>query len=233
MIRALLTIDDIASANTPAIVDYLNGRGIPAILFATGKRVEQYYREACYALTHGMIIGNHSYSHPHFSEITLEAGVAEIEHCEEVLNRLYADCGIERKYRPFRFPFGDKGGENRDALQTYFRDHGFNKVDDTHIPYAFWREEGRDTSIDTFWTYNFEEYRLKQEGLPEEHIWNKMRDMHPTMGAPLFAENARHILLLHAHDDTDALMPNYYQRMLDHLLENGVVFDAPRFLKTK
>ena len=34
MIHAILTIDDIASANTPAIVDYLNDKGITALMFA-------------------------------------------------------------------------------------------------------------------------------------------------------------------------------------------------------
>ena len=61
MIHAMLTIDDIASANTPAIVDYLNEKGITALMFAVGENVERYYDNAIYALRHGMIVGNHSY----------------------------------------------------------------------------------------------------------------------------------------------------------------------------
>ena len=34
MNSGVLTIDDISSKNTPAIVDYLNEKGISAILFA-------------------------------------------------------------------------------------------------------------------------------------------------------------------------------------------------------
>ena len=56
----ILTIDDIASKNTPAIVDYLNEKGICAILFAIGQNIEKYYDEAIYAVKNGMIIGNHS-----------------------------------------------------------------------------------------------------------------------------------------------------------------------------
>ena len=37
MIRALLTIDDVSSNNTPAIVDYLNAKNIPAIMFMVGQ----------------------------------------------------------------------------------------------------------------------------------------------------------------------------------------------------
>ena len=41
MNSALLTIDDIASKNTPAIVDYLKEKGIKPIFFATGENVER------------------------------------------------------------------------------------------------------------------------------------------------------------------------------------------------
>lgn len=34
MIKAVLTIDDIASGNTPAIADYLNEKGIRCVMFA-------------------------------------------------------------------------------------------------------------------------------------------------------------------------------------------------------
>ena len=92
MNRAILTIDDIASGNTPALVDYLKEKGIPAILFATGQNVEKHYEEAKYAVNQGMILGNHSYSHPAFSALSMEEAVDEIEKCETVLNRLYQEC---------------------------------------------------------------------------------------------------------------------------------------------
>ena len=78
MNTALLTIDDVPSRNTPAIVDYLNRHGIQAVLFATGENVEKHYEEACYALRHGMIVGNHSYSHPAFSSLPLVQCIEEI-----------------------------------------------------------------------------------------------------------------------------------------------------------
>ena len=132
---AILTIDDIASENTPAIVDHLNEKGIQAIMFAWGERTERYFDNALYAISHGMIAGNHSYSHPFFSKLTFEECRAEIERCEEVLDRLYASAGEERRYRPFRFPYGDKGGANKAALQMYLQERGFDKLDDTLICY--------------------------------------------------------------------------------------------------
>lgn len=38
MIKALLTMDDLASRNTPAIVDYLEAKNIPVIMFAWGQK---------------------------------------------------------------------------------------------------------------------------------------------------------------------------------------------------
>lgn len=231
MIRALLTIDDVASRNTLALVDYLKEKGICALFFATGQNVEAFYEEAKYALKSGMVIGNHSYSHPAFSTITMEECAKEIEQCEQVLNRLYQDCGVKRAYRPFRFPYGDKGGKNREALQAYFREKGFNKVDDTQIPYPWWAENGLNRDIDTFWTFDFEEYRIRPgSDFTFECAWQKIHDGNPQQGAALLEEGGRHILLLHAHDETEQMIPKYYERFIDELLAHGVVFDEPAFL---
>ena len=232
MNTALLTIDDIASKNTPAMVDYLKEKNIKAILFAVGENVERYYEEAAYAVKSGMIVGNHSYSHKAFSTLTLEEAVEDIEKCEAVLDKLYQDSGVERVYRPFRFPFGDKGGENKDALQAYFKEKGFHKVDDRHIPYSWWSEFGLSKDIDTFWTFDFAEYRTHSEpDFTKESVWQRMHDENPASGAVLFGEGKRHILLLHAHDETEKHIPDYYKLFIDHLLENGVTFDEPAFLE--
>ena len=231
MNSALLTIDDIASKNTPAIVDYLNEKRIKAILFATGQNVERYYEEALYAVKNGMIVGKHSYSHPAFSSRSMKECMEEIEKCEIVLERLYKDSGVERVFRPFRFPYGNKGGDNKNALQKYLKEKGFQKVDDTHITYPWWRENSLDTDIDTFWTFDFEEYKIRQGSeFTKESVWKKMHDTNPESGAVLFAENNRHILLLHAHDETEEMLPEYYKSFIEHLLENGLVFEEPAFL---
>ena len=58
MIRALLTIDDVSSRNTPAIVDYLTEKNIPVIMFMVGQWAEGCPDELIYALKHGIIVGN-------------------------------------------------------------------------------------------------------------------------------------------------------------------------------
>ena len=231
MNTAILTIDDFSSKNTPAIVDYLKEKGIKIIFFAEGRKVEWYYEEAKYALKNGMLVGNHTYSHPAFSSLTLEEAIAEIEKCEEVLNKLYADCGVERVWHPFRFPFGDKGGANKEALQKYLMEKGFHKVDDTKLDYSWWKDFGLDKDIDTFWSFDFGEYMIRPgSGFTKESVWERMHDKNQKSGAVLFAEDNHHIILLHAHDETEELVPEYYKQFIDHLLENGMVFEEPKFL---
>lgn len=232
MNTALLTIDDIASRNTPVLVDYLTEKGIPAILFAVGMNVEKHYEEALYAVKKGFVVGNHSYSHPGFSSLSMEEAVADIETCEHVLDQLHRDAGVPRQYRPFRFPYGDKGGENKAALQQYLKEKHFDKVDDTHIPYPWWQESGLSRDIDTLWTFDFEEYRLPHDPtFTKDSIWAKIQDTVPLSGAALYGENNRHILLLHAHDETEAVLPRYYQLFLEELIKNGITFDTPRFIR--
>ena len=231
MNTALLTIDDFASRNTPALVDYLVEKGIRPILFGWGEMIEKHYDEALYAVKKGFIVGNHSYSHPHFSELTTQQAIEEVEKCEAVLNKLYSDAGVERTWRPFRFPYGDKGGNNKDALQQYFREHGFHKVNDRHIPYTWWKESACYKDIDTFWTFDFEEYRLAwNDGFTYASIQAKMQNPAPVQGAALYGENQRNILLLHDHAETDAVLPGYYRLFIEDMLKNGIVFDEPRFL---
>ena len=231
MINAVLTIDDVASANTPAIVDYLNSNGITALMFAVGENVEKYYDNAIYALKNGMILGNHSYSHPAFSKLSVEEAVEDIEKNEVVLDRLYKDAGVERKYRPFRFPYGDKGGANKDALQAFLRDKGFNKLKDTQLPYAWWKEKGLDKDIDTLWTFDFAEYNIRQgSGFTEDDVWKRIKNMDPAYGAALLKEGNSHFLLLHSHDETEELVPKYYKKFIDYLIEKGVLFSKPEFI---
>ena len=230
MNTALLTVDDVPSRNTPALVDYLTEKGIPAIFFVTGCPVDAFREEALYAIRHGIILGNHSLNHPAFSTLTMAECIAEIEGCEQVLDRLYREAGMPRLYRPFRFPYGDKGGD-KDALQQFLRARGFDKVDDSHIPCPWWREYGLNQDVDTFWSFDFEEYRLFDDlAFTLSDIRRKMHDPAPAQGAALFGAGHRNILLMHDHDSTEAVLPRYYQVLLDELLANGVTFEEPRFI---
>jgi hypothetical protein len=63
-----------------------------------------------------------------------------------------------------------------------------------------------------------------------EDVWKRVRDPAPENGAALYAPEGRHILLFHAHDETDELVPGYDRLLLDDLLKNGVQFVKPEFV---
>jgi peptidoglycan/xylan/chitin deacetylase (PgdA/CDA1 family) len=68
--QAYLTMDDAPSASFKKKVDFLTAKSIPAVFFCLGKLLEERFGEAVYALNRGYIIGNHSYDHPYFSDLT-------------------------------------------------------------------------------------------------------------------------------------------------------------------
>lgn len=231
MIRALLTIDDVSSKNTPDIVDYLSEKNIPVIMFMVGQWAEKYPEQLIYALKHGIIVGNHSYTHPEFSKLNFEECKNEIEKNEDVLDRFYDRAGVERKYRPFRFPYGDKGGSNKEKIQEYLSDKRFDKVDDTQLGYPWWKEKGLDKDIDTLWTFDFAEYNIRPgSGFTLDDVMKRIYEQNPGDGAPLLKDESRHILLLHAHDETEELLPGYYRIFIEELLKNGVEFISPEFI---
>lgn len=231
MSKAYLTIDDISTKLTPKFMDYLNERGITPIMFSIGCNIEEHYDEALYALRKGAIIGNHSYSHPHFSEISYEACVEEIEKEERILNDLYQAAGVERKYKIFRFPYGDKGGENKDKIQAYLKEQGFCRIDDSSINYDWYKEWGLNKDIDVYWTFDFSEYQLWfTEGFTYDNVLERIHDTNPEYGGVLLDNEAMHIILMHDHEESDAIMPDYYKTILDYVISQGVEFVEPKFL---
>jgi peptidoglycan/xylan/chitin deacetylase (PgdA/CDA1 family) len=231
MINAVLTIDDIASKQTPTLVDYLVEKGIKVLMFAQGDRIEKYPENVIYALQHGMIVGNHSYSHPNFAEISFEEGIKEIEKTDALLDEIYKKAGVERKYRPFRFPYGSKGGENKEKYEQYFKENGYSKLDDRKIKYPWWKESGLDKDIDTLWTFDFAEYNIRPDsGFTMEDVFKRVHNSKPESGGYLLEEGSNHIILMHDHEETLAMVSDYYKIMIEHVLQYGVTFVDPEFI---
>ncbi len=231
MSKAYLTIDDVATENTPIIIEYLYERGITPILFSIGRLVEEHWDEAIYALKMGAIIGNHSYNHPHFSELTLPECISEVTKQEDVLNRLYQSAGVERKYKLMRFPYGDKGGKNKEALQEYLKENNFCRIDDSAISFDWYKENALNSDIDVYWTFDFEEYKLEENnGYTYESILQRIHDNNPPYGGDLLEENSCHIILIHDHIETEKVMPDYFKKIIDYVIALGVEFIQPQFI---
>ncbi|MEK6899609.1 MAG: polysaccharide deacetylase family protein [Nanoarchaeota archaeon] len=108
-----LTIDDGPTPYMKDIVDVLGDKG-KATFFLVGRNMAENFSRmngmelAKYAVERGHDLGNHSYNHPWFSDLTPEKAKEEIERTQELIEKAYAQCG---KAAPlfFRFPFGDNG----------------------------------------------------------------------------------------------------------------------------
>lgn len=86
-------------------------------------------------------------------------------------------------------------------------------------------------AADTFWTFDFAEYQLHtRPGFLVEEIYRRIHDAHPQSGGALLEASGHHIVLLHDHDETGAILPRYYAQFLDCCMVRGVGFITPEFI---
>ncbi|MHA6508625.1 polysaccharide deacetylase family protein [Tessaracoccus sp. Y1736] len=99
-----LTFDGGASAQGVAsILDTLAARDVAATFFVTGAFARAYPQQVTAMDRAGYPVGNHSNTHPYFTQITNEAIRAELAAAERDISAL---TGTTTKPL-FRFPFGD------------------------------------------------------------------------------------------------------------------------------
>ena len=128
--RIYLTIDDSPSKHTITKVDFLKSHQIPAIFFCRGEYISQFKDHLVYAIQHGFLLGNHSYSHPYFSQISLIECIQEIQITETLLNECYLQAGIKRPCKVIRLPYRDQGTpETLPQLQKFLKEQQFVSLD--------------------------------------------------------------------------------------------------------
>ena len=99
-----LTFDAGANAaGLPSIESTLRAKGVPATFFLTGAWVRDFPAQANMIIQDGFLVGNHSVSHPHLTQLTDAQVTAEVQGAQQAILRANgADA------RPlFRFPYGD------------------------------------------------------------------------------------------------------------------------------
>jgi len=104
-----LTIDDGPKKNMHSILECL-GENNKVTFFMIGRllKTSEGFNLASKALELGHEIGNHSYTHPEFSKISINNAREEIERTGEIIDKLYAKQS-RKNHRLFRFPYGDSG----------------------------------------------------------------------------------------------------------------------------
>ena len=120
-----LTVDDAPSATLDEKLDALAARGVPALLFCEGRRLDRFPEQAVRAVRSGVHLGNHTWSHPRAADLSETAFVREVERTERRIEAVYDRAGTTRPARFFRFPYGDGGGDRAADFQRVLRDRGF------------------------------------------------------------------------------------------------------------
>jgi peptidoglycan/xylan/chitin deacetylase (PgdA/CDA1 family) len=88
--------------HTPALLDLLREHGVQASFFLIGREAERFPSLTARIAAEGHAIGNHSYSHPRFAALGVDAQLEEIERCDHVL------AGFDgRERHAFRPPRGE------------------------------------------------------------------------------------------------------------------------------
>ncbi|MCK5284571.1 MAG: polysaccharide deacetylase family protein [Alphaproteobacteria bacterium] len=109
MSKAYLTIDDSPSPVTINLINELKHRDIQALLFCRGDYIEQHFNAVIYAIKHGHIIGNHSYSHRKSSELSFDEWTQDLKQTEQLIEKAYKQAGGKRSGLYYRFPYLDRG----------------------------------------------------------------------------------------------------------------------------
>ncbi|MEL6867935.1 MAG: polysaccharide deacetylase family protein [Bacteroidota bacterium] len=243
-----MTIDDSPTKDMTSKVDYLRRFNIPAVFFCRGDLMERNASAVVDAIQKGFIIGNHSFHHPYFSNISIEQAYEEIDRTDRLIDQCYREAGQERPVKWFRFPFGDKGDLRRgkifepleergrrrgQILQAILRGMGYSQPAFEDIPYRYYREANLLKEVDWHWTFDTLEWSCLM-GKPVlgirdlSDVLARMREQAPGECRGMIEEEARwlgrpdaaEIILLHDFEETtDLFFP-----IIDAFLELGLEF---------
>ncbi len=244
---AYLTIDDAPSTLFLDKLDFLEEQGIKALWFCQGNFMEQRPEMMIRALKVGHLLGNHSYSHPYFSELNVDQGCAEIRATDAILTELYDRAGVPWTYKYFRFPYLDNGSgcsvmqqildgvepttpERAAALQRYLRKLNYRQPAFRGVRYPYFTKYAT-ACVDVFGTYDSQDWSLVH-GAPAdgedrvETLLQRMDAHDPVKGLALNDPSSNDVLVLHDHDGHHESL-RLFQAMVRRVLDKEIQFGLP------
>ena len=109
-----LTFDDGPSGSTPALLDVLKRNGLRATMFNEGQYAAAYPAQVKAQTAAGMWIGNHSYTHPHLTQLGQAQIDSEVSRTQQAVSA--AGGGTPRLFRP---PYGETNSTVRSVEARY------------------------------------------------------------------------------------------------------------------
>jgi len=234
-----VTIDDAPSSRMRKRVDYLFEKGIPALWFCRGDYIKQRFDDVVYALKKGYIIGNHSYSHPHFSSLSLRQIYQEIRKTDRIIQFAYEKANIIQYKKYFRFPYGDKGGlffnehygryegeglRRKMLIQKFLKTNGYSNPVIPEVTYPFYHKLGFSSDYDMFWTYDTMDWVIEKKQHPSgidsiEKILERMDKKSLRQRLGLTYRRSADIVLMHDHAKTTDVFPAIIKKLIAQNVE--------------
>ncbi|MBM7570449.1 polysaccharide deacetylase family protein [Aquibacillus albus] len=110
--KVAITFDDGPSRFTKEIVEILEEYQVGGTFFFLGLYVEKYPNIVSYVDEHGYSIGNHSYSHSSFLELSPTNIIREVQNTNQLIEAI-----TEKTVRLFRPPFGANNKKVSDTIK--------------------------------------------------------------------------------------------------------------------
>jgi peptidoglycan-N-acetylglucosamine deacetylase len=237
-----LTIDDGPSRDFAAKLSFCVERDIKAVWFCLGKQLDERPEAAIRAIKEGHVIANHSFDHPHFSEISLAECREQIVQTEKVIETIYRAANIPRPAKFFRFPYGKQGHFDdeepsykpekllhKEKLQRLLKELGFQSGPFSAVEYhGVYSNQPAD--LDWLWSYDIQEwlidYRKKWAMGYRRSPASTFSETKENLRAYLedYDRSKEQIILIHDHERTAA----YFPELLQMLLDSGITFTLPR-----
>jgi peptidoglycan/xylan/chitin deacetylase (PgdA/CDA1 family) len=109
-----LTFDDGPSGNTPNLLNALRQSGLRATMFNEGQYAAAYPAQVRAEVSAGMWVGNHSYTHPHLTQLAQAQIDSEISRTQQAIGS--AGGGTPKLFRP---PYGETNATVRTVEARY------------------------------------------------------------------------------------------------------------------
>jgi peptidoglycan-N-acetylglucosamine deacetylase len=242
--KVYLTIDDGPSREFREKVDFLYSRDIPAVFFCLGENLVRYEVDVVHAIRKGFIIGNHSFNHRYFSNMSLDDCKASILMADNIIEAVYNKSDRERPMKLFRFPHFDQGGdanseeyearwskpqsewffyereEKRAAIQDFLKELGYIQPEFKGINMKFFADKTLLKGVDIRCTFDQMEYYLGSENAlygmdKEENILGRIEEDVPYQGRSLNCFETSDIILIHDAEDTTELFYKIINRYVE------------------
>ncbi len=233
-----LTIDDSPSIHTGDMVNFLAKRDIPALLFVRGDLVAQNPAPIVNAIQHGFYIGNHSYGHRPYGEMSYDECIADIKSCEDEIEKCYKVAGVSRPGKYFRFPYLDRGNGDRverhfdsvanvdinddekiTALQNYLKNMGFHQPF-KKCAHPLYDNPSIKAAADCLMTFTSYDWMLTTRHIGK-WPFHSIDDLKKRIDQDHNLQNSEgNILIFHDQSETFET----FQSLIDHMIERDYTF---------